>query len=167
MAKRGRGRPSILDEDEQMESRRTKLFAFLRQGASLRAAAGASGLGVSSIMRAMALGRDQKRGRYRDFREQVRRCMDESRVLLETRLFKHSATNARANLAMLKARYPEAWDPHWALRLMELERDLQERGGTASNLPAMRVKRETEQQRETRLAAAAESFKNRRKVAGE
>lgn len=150
--KRGRGRPAIVSDDEVMETKRDTLIAYLRKGASLRAAAGASGLGVSSVMNALRLGRQQKRGKYRDFLDQVRTAMDQSRVLIETRLFKHTEKNARAALAMLKARYPDEWDPMWLVRMIEAERGLEDRSTTP--LPTVRVRRETAVQREARETEA-------------
>lgn len=124
-----------------MVKKRAKLLAYLRNGASTTAAVRASGIGRSTYNRAMADGRKtgKKWAPHRDFRDKVTEAIAASQVILETRMFGFTKSSWGATMAMLRARFPERWNPEVVARMAALkdEDDFDDRP-----LPTIAVRRE-------------------------
>lgn len=146
------GRPSILDA--QFEKQRKKFLLALRTGNSVRDAARASRLGLSSVMRAMERGRRKGKAHaeFREFREQVHEAIAESKMLLVSRWHNASRTSWKAAAAMLRARYPHEYavDVIAAKLVNELRR------GDDEELPEITVRRMSAAEQAKARSAASE-----------
>jgi hypothetical protein len=115
-----RGRPSIMDA--QFDQQREKLLNLLKTGVPLGTAAGASRLGRSTVLRALAKGKRQRRGPFREFRDEVEQARDEGVSLLHVALVaKAKQKSPMALLHLLRSIRPADYNPELMARLLEIE----------------------------------------------
>jgi hypothetical protein len=99
-----RGRPSKLTPKVQ-----ERIVSVIRAGNYAYVAAEYAGIGQSTFYRWLELGAEQKSGRYREFREAVKRAEAEGEVRAVAIIQKHMMTNWQAAMTYLERKFPQRW----------------------------------------------------------